>query len=174
MSLRSVVISAVLALGACGGGSGSPVVHTSGAELESLGRYRTYAHATAQENPEGYAERGALRAEVLEKVRRDVDAELQKKGYAPDPNGELVVRISTGHRTTLEQPTGRSAAAGAPEKEQIEGALVIDILERASGKPLFHGFARDVVRGGKVEDAQIGQAVSKILEPIPTKTPSYR
>jgi hypothetical protein len=144
-------------------------VKTSGAEVSSIARYKTYMHETAESPPEGYA-RGPLQPVVLEKVRLQVDASLQAKGYTLADNGELVVRISTGRRTTEDQPTGGAAIAGAPEKLENEGALVIDFIERASDKQVFHGFARDVAQGGVVKDEQLAQAVSKILEPIPAST----
>lgn len=132
-------------------------------------KFGTYSFATAENAPEGYTRR-TPRPEVLETVQRDIDTELLRKGYSRAPNGELVVRISTGSRTIEDQPTGRQAAVGVPEKEETEGALVIDIFERDSGKQVFHGFAHDVVHDGKVEDAQIAKAVSKILAKVPSST----
>ena len=167
MRTLPVVVLLLLVTAACGASSGSTMaVKTTGAEVSSLAHYRTYVHETAESPPEGFA-RGALRPVVLEKVRRDVDALLQAKGYVLDPGGELVVRISTGSRIVEDQPTGAAAIAGAPEKTEMEGALVIDIVERATDKTLFHGFARDVVPGGDVKDERVSQAVTRILQPIP-------
>ena len=167
--MRVVILVTVLLLSAaCGlaGSAGTMTVKTSGAEVSSLARYKTYMHATAENSPEGYG-RGPLRPVVLEKVRLDVDAQLQMKGYTLAEYGELVVRISTGRRTIEDQPSGGAALAGAPATLETEGALVIDIIERASGQQVFHGFARDVVRGNEVKDEQLVQAVSRIVEPIP-------
>lgn len=172
MRIRLSFVMALLLASACGassGSSGSMTVKTTGAEISSLTRYRTYMHAIAENAPEGYA-RGALRPMVLEKAQRDVDAQLQTKGYQLAENGELVVRISSGSRTVADEPTGSAGLAGAPGKLESEGALVVDIFERGSGKQLFHGFARDVVHGGEVKDEQITRAVSKILEPVPAST----
>jgi len=158
----------VLALAACSGPELS-VAHTTGAEVSSLSTYATYTHQDAQYAPEGFAP-GPLRAEVLDRVRRDVDAELGRRGYRVAADGQLVVRISTGARTIEKQPTGALAAAGASEIEQTEGGLVIDIFDRASGRSVFHGFAHGVVQGEEVEDEQLASAVSKILEPVPRST----
>lgn len=170
MRILTVTVTAVLLVAACGGSSGSTMtVKTTGADISSVANHRTYMHVTAESSPEGYA-RGPLRPVVLEKARRVVDAELQAKGYTLAENGELVVRISTGSRTVEEQPTGRAALAGASEKLEAEGALVIDILERGSEKPLFHGFAYDLMRGSEVKDEQLAQAVTKILAPVPASS----
>jgi len=77
------VVAVLLALvtAACAASSGSTMaVKTTGAEVSSVAHYRTYMHETAESPPEGFA-RGALRPVVLEKVRREVDALLQAKGY---------------------------------------------------------------------------------------------
>ncbi len=169
MRAQRCIFVLVLALAGCGAASGSPVVKTTGAEVSSISRYTTYTFALAEHAPEGYARRMPPRPEVLEQVQRDVDAELQRRGYQPSPNGELVVRISTGSRIVEDQPTGGAAAVGAPAMEETEGALVIDIFERDSGRQLFHGFAHDVIRGEKVQNAQIAKAVSKILEKVPAR-----
>jgi hypothetical protein len=104
---------------------------------------------------------------VLEKVRRNIDALLQSKGYILDPSGELVVRISTGNRVVEDQPSGAAAVAGAPAKVEAEGALIIDIVERGTEKKLFHGFASDALPGAEVQDEKIAAAVTQILGPIP-------
>lgn len=169
--MRTLTLGVVLLVAACGGTSGSTMtVKTTGAEISSVANHRTYMHTTADNAPEGYA-RGSLRPVVLEKARQVIDTELQAKGYRLVDNGELVVRISTGTRTVEEEPSGRTSIAGAPERQEIEGALVIDILERGSEKPLFHGFAHDVMRGGELKDEQVTQAVTKMLAPVPASSP---
>lgn len=169
-----VSLVAVAALAACGGSSskttsaGSMRVKTTSADVSSLAGYTTYSHATAQNAPEGFT-RGPLRPEVIEAARQDVDAELQKRGYVSADDGELVVRISSGSRVVEDQPTGAAAAVGAPATEEKEGELVIDIFERASGKQLFHGFARDVLRRDEIDERKIAKAVTKILERVPAR-----
>lgn len=165
-----LLIAPIAACGGASGSTGAMKVTTSGAEISSVARFRTYTLAAAENAPEEYA-RGALTPAAVEKVTRGVDAELAAKGYVRADDGELVVRISTGRRSVEVQPTGSASLAGAPEQIKTEGALVIDIFERESGRPLFHGYARDIVQGGEVKDGQIAEAISKILEPVPTSMP---
>lgn len=172
--LVAVAVASLIALAACGGSStkttsaGSMRVKTTSADVSSLARHGTYSHAVAEHAPEGFAA-GALRPDVLEAAQRDVDAEMQRRGYVSAENGELVIRISSGTRIVEDQPTGAAAAVGAPETKEKEGELVIDIFERASGKQLFHGFARDVLRRDTVDEGKIAKAVTKILERVPAR-----
>jgi hypothetical protein len=165
--IRATVLALVLA--ACGSATSDLAVQTTGAEVSTLTGRETYTHAVAQNAPEGFA-RPDINPELMAKIRTDIDATMQSKGYTIAPPGteaKLVVRISTGHRTVEKAPAGRRAAAGA-STEETEGALVIDILDRASGKQIFHGFARDGLAGDRVEDSQIADAVRKILDPVPS------
>jgi hypothetical protein len=146
------------------------VVHTTGADIASVGAYSTYTRTVAEDAPDGYA-RTAPPPDVVDEVRQDIDALLQQKGYKPAPDGALIVRVSTGTRIVMKEPTGTTAAAGAPATEQTEGALVIDIFERATGRQVFHGFARARIAGGRVDRDQIANAVSQILEPVPPSAP---
>lgn len=143
-------------------------VETNSAVVSNVARYRTYSHETASSAPIGYAPT-ALTPEVLEKVRWQIDAEMEKKGYVLVPSGDLVVRISSGVRTVESQPTGGAAAAGAPAERDRVGTLVIDIFDRANEGHLFHGFAKDEIHTAVVDDKQIKEAVTEILEPLPSR-----
>ena len=142
-------------------------VKTNSAVVANAAQHRTYSHEEAPVAPAGYA-RTTLTPEVLDKVRRRIDVEMEKKGYVLVPSGDLVVRISAGVRTVEDQPTGASNAAGAPAEQDRLGALVIDIFDRENEGHLFHGFARDEVHGDANEE-QINRAVMQILEPLPSR-----
>jgi hypothetical protein len=164
--MRVITIALGLLIAACGSTS-SMTVTTSG-DVSSVAAYKTYSHATAKNAPEGYM-REELRPELLERIRQEVDRQLQTKGYQPADNGELVVRISTGRRKVEDQPTGAAAAIGAPAETDEEGAIVIDIFEQSSQKQLFHGYAHDVIHGDEVKDAQVRAAVGKMLADVPAR-----
>jgi len=142
-------------------------VKTNSAVVSSVAQYRTYSHETAPVAPAGYSPT-KLTAEVLEKTRRRIDVEMEKKGYVLVPSGDLVVRISSGVRTVDDHPTGAVNAAGAPEDRDRLGAIVVDIFDRANEGHLFHGYARDEVHADANEE-QINRAVMQILEPLPSR-----
>ncbi|MBX3261235.1 MAG: DUF4136 domain-containing protein [Labilithrix sp.] len=143
-------------------------VKTHSAVVSNVARYRTYSHETAESAPAGYAPT-AFTPEVLERVRRRIDLEMEKKGYVLVPSGDLVVRISSGVRTEEDEPTGATVAAGAPVELDRVGALVVDVFDRSNEGHLFHGYARDELRTRDATDEQIDKAVTTILEPLPSR-----
>jgi hypothetical protein len=148
-------------------------VKTTGADVSSIPTHRTYVHAGAKYAPEGYGLPEG-RPEIIEEIWRNIDAEMQRRGYELAEDGELIVRVSGGRRTYDKQPTGRAAAVGSTATEGTEGALVIDILERATGKELFHGYAHGVLPAERAEPAQVQKAVSKIMQSVPERSVAPR
>lgn len=146
-------------------------VKTNSAVVASVAQFRTYSHQTASTAPAGYVE-GAFTQDALERVRRRVDVEMEKKGYVLVPNGEIVVRISSGVRNVIDEPRGSVALAGAPVQQTQIGSLVIDIFQRENEGQLFHGYARDELHHREATDLQINTAVQKILEPLPARSVS--
>jgi len=165
----AVVALAAAAVCSCHDAAQSTMqVKTNSAVVSNVARHRTYSHETAPRAPAGY-ETTAFTPELLGKVRRQIDVEMEKKGYVLVPSGDLVVRISSGVRTAEDQPTGSAAAAGAPGEQDRIGSLVIDIFDRANEGHLFHGYAKDEVHSAGATDDQIAAAVTKILEPLPSR-----
>ena len=147
-------------------------VETNSAAVSNITRYQTYSHATAGSAPAGYTAT-RFTPEVLEKVRARIDIEMTKLGYTfVAEGGDLVVRTSAGVRERLEEPTGRAAISGAPERQQQVGSLVIDIFDRKNGGHLFHGYARDEIHTKTATDDQINAAVTAILAPVPSRASS--
>ena len=149
---------------------GAPVVTTTGGEMPNIAQHRTYTHASAKNSPEGW---GMIegKPEVVEAVWREVDAEMQKKGYELSENGDLIVRLAGGRRTYDKEPTGKAAAVGSPATEEVEGALVVDIFERGTGKQLFHGYAHGALPDDKPQPDQIRKALDKMFEDVPSRNP---
>lgn len=162
---------AAFAVGCASNPTSTMRVKTNSAVVSTVAEHRTYSHETAEQAPAGYAET-ALTPEVLEKVRQQIDVEMEKKGYQRVPVGDLVVRISAGVRAGLEEPTGTAAVQGAPVTRDRIGSLVIDVFDRENQGHLFHGYARDQIHGDGPKDTQIDEAVKKILEPLPARTPT--
>lgn len=174
--LRALTLTGAVtaALVGCAGASDTMKVETTETTAASVARHRTYTKENAQLAPEGF-EASPLSIEARGKIQGMIDDQLIKRGYVPSDDGELVVRVSTGRRTVYKQPAGRAAVVGAPAEPESQGQLVIDIFERASNEKVFHGFATDEVETGKLDDAKLAEAVSRILADIPlaaTGTPS--
>jgi hypothetical protein len=173
-SLLTRVLPALLVCAAGVVGCNTPgntmQVKTNSGVVSNVARYRTYSHANAALAPAGYSST-AYTPEVLDKVRARVDFEMEKRGYTLVPAGDLVVRISSGVRTKVDEPTASANAAGAPLKRETIGGLAIDIFDRENEGHLFHGFARDEINAKSLTDQQISAAVETILEPLPSRLP---
>ncbi|HVH48040.1 MAG TPA: DUF4136 domain-containing protein [Labilithrix sp.] len=166
--LPVAALGCALALG-CHKTPGSTMqVRTNSAVVGSVAHHRTYSHQTADQAPAGYST-ASITPELLEKVRRRIDVEMEKKGYVLVPSGDLVVRISSGVRVVDDQPAGSMALAGAPVEPDRVTSLVIDVFERNSEGHLFHGYAKDELHSKQATDKQIDEAVTKILEPLPAR-----
>lgn len=166
-----VAASSSLTFGCHASPTSTMYVKTNSAVVSSVAGYRTYSYETTAPTPNGYSAT-TITPDLLEKARRRIDVEMTKKGYELVPDGELRVRLSSGVRTTLDQPTGSAAAAGAPEEPDHLGVLVIDIFDRTNEGHLFHGFARDTFQSAKATDDQVSTAVATILAPLPARDPS--
>lgn len=167
--IGAIVAFTIAPLAGCKTGPASTMqVKTSGGQVAGMARFKTYSHEENLTPPPGYAT-GRMTPELLEKVRVQIDVHLQKKGYvvAPPGTGELVVRISWGIRTVLQEPTGAAANAGAPGQADQVGKLVIDVYERANNSELFHGFAKDEIHSRDVNGTKVATAVDLLLEPVP-------
>lgn len=170
-SFGAVALSGLLAVACagCAGANDTMKVKTTETTAASVARYRTYSKENAKLAPEGF-EASPLSGEALGKIQGLIDDELTKRGYVPSSDGELVVRVSTGRRTVYKQPAGRAAVVGAPAEPGSQGQLVIDVFERATNQKVFHGFATDDVEPGRLDDAKLAEAVSRILADIPIST----
>ena len=166
---RALPIVAFTLLEACATGPSSTLqVKTNSAVVANVAAHRTYAHAVAT-TPAGYSE-GRLTPETLAMARTRVDENLDAKGYVLAPTEEeadMIVRLSSGIRLRVQEPTGASANAGAPTETDIVGKLVVDLFDRKTGGQLFHGYARDEIHRDDVDGKKLGTAVRLILEPIP-------
>lgn len=167
--MRSTWLAMAVLVAACSSTGPQKVKTTGKAQSAELTHYRTYAQETAQEAPVGY-ELTSLAPEAEQEIRESVDEELAKRGYVQAPPGQadLVVRSASGWRKIEKAPTGQALIVGAPETEETQAELVIDIFDRATGDKVFHGFAREEVEPGKVKGKKISHTVSKVLEKVPT------
>jgi hypothetical protein len=173
--VRSAALVLVLTIAAAGcsrPAASAMAVKTSSAVVAGVAQHRTYSHEDSRFAPHGY--RAAFGPETVAKIRAQIDAEMQRRGYVLAGDGDLVVRLACGVRVASDTPTGAAAAAGAPSSEDTLGIIVVDIFERGGEGQLFHGYARDELRGATMKEARIAEAVRKVLAPLPDASAASR
>jgi hypothetical protein len=178
VSRAVVVVALVLAMAAC---AAPPLrIESEQAAATDLGRLRTYAWLPT-DTPKMAATR--------ETVAPHVDRQLQAKGYAlaagaPDfqVSSEIVVerKVETS-RLDVSVPgqPGYRAPGGpvAPQtistvREYSEGTLIITVVDPASKRPIWRGWAEAQIRPSATpqqRSARLAEAVEKILERFPSR-----
>jgi len=149
------------------GCSPKPQVRTQSTNAAGIAAHRTYLIELSETPPPGYAPAKRSK-DVLEMARPKVDAELTRKGYvAGTGETDLVVRLSAGVRTVIDEPSGRVAVEGAPADVDEVSTLAVAIVDRKSGENLFSGAAKKEVHRKGIKDSDVAYAVTQILEPVP-------
>jgi hypothetical protein len=173
---RSVlVLSFFVAAAATAGCSPNPQVQTNSANVAGVARYKTYLIEITDSPPAGY--RPAARSRnVLEMARPKIEAAMGKKGYTASAGAEadLIVRVSAGVRTVVDQPTGTAAIDGAPSETDEVSTLVINIIDMKSKEKLFEGAAKKEIHSRQVKDEDVAFAVTQMLDPVPASASSAR
>ena len=150
-----------------------------------MARYRTFAWVP---RPGGAGDADIIRA-VAPQITRAVTDTLQAKGYkqaegAPDfligwdaavEGKRQLTKIEVG--TPIPSPGARVPGAFVPqtvtvERKYDEGTLILEVVDAASGKLVWRGWAQAEVKpktdAGRRE-ARIREAVAKILDRFPPK-----
>jgi len=168
-----------LALMASGLGCGNAIdVHTRTAPNADFARYQTFAFGPPESAPVRYQE--SVRATVAERRTEDFVAEvLVSKGYKPAPNADLTVRIAAGvRRKELPIPLAPPAPGSTPGQtwlpeneagEILEGALVVDVYETATGTLLWHGAANAWIDPDRFDEARLRRGVTEVMSSFPER-----
>jgi hypothetical protein len=150
-----------------------------------IARYRTYAWVPRP----GGAEGGGIIQAVAPQVTRAVADTLRAKGYrqaegAPDfligwdaavEGKRELTKVEVG--TRVPSPGARLPGPFVPqtvtvERKYDEGTLILEVVDAASGKLVWRGWAQAEVKP-KVDagqrEARIREAVAKILDRFPPK-----
>lgn len=145
-----------------------PHVETSSASPAGIALRKSFVIEVSDTPPPGYTPAARSR-DVLDMARPKVEAELTRKGYVAKAGGEadMIVRLSAGMRTVVDQPSGRVAAEGAPADVDEISTLALTIVDRKSSETLFSGTAKKEIHRQTVKDADVAYAVTQILEPVP-------
>jgi hypothetical protein len=100
-------------------------------------------------------------------------AGLTQKGYiaAASGNVDLLIMFGSGRReATIHEGTAALATEWVPDDEDadfVEGSLVIDAFDGATGGKVWHGAARAEIDPDHIDDAPLQRSVAKLLTSFP-------
>ncbi len=156
---------ASLALTACGP---KVQVKTTETNVAIVGHYKTYSYDASDSAPTGFAKTG-LTSPILERVRLEVDAEMQRRGYTrtADGRGDLVIHIAAGTRQVLDPPSVATERHGDSASVDTERGIAIEIARQGSPEKLFHGYARYEAEPNSIDAGKIHAAVVETLAGVP-------
>jgi len=190
MSLfRSILPTALVFLGACG-----PTVTTDVSPEIPVPGGGTYAWGGEQIKPPREIKQGVVARSpaINAMVRKAIDAELQHKGYrlVDSTQAAFYVRYAVGSRVRIEKVTEISAispgVAGCGEwgcwngwdagwydasRKHVssrEAGIVVDLVDRASGKVAWRSVLRDDAPDKIPSEELVNSVVGKALKRLPS------
>jgi hypothetical protein len=120
-------------------------------------------------------------AEVQRRLRPLIVAALTQKGYAAAAGkGDFVIMIGSGRRVVTVReaspPEGDQSEFESPhfDYDEVDGALVIDAFDAASGLRVWHGSSRTEIAPQHVDQALLQRSVALLLASFPAERISTR
>ena len=178
MILRAVLVGLlVLPIAACASTTREVSVQSTAAAPAAL-HARTYAIGAVEQAPPRYRSSPRSR-EAVQRIRPLLEEALRAKGYIPAASiaeADLVWMFASGRRErekVISRPQhggGESIDTEDPDEEFVEGALVIDALDK-NGARVWHGFGRTEVDPDRVDDALLRKAVAQVMARFPNASP---
>jgi hypothetical protein len=179
-TIAQCVLAWTLALSACSGVR----VTTDFDPSADFTKVRTYAWLDEQSGVQG--DRPDVTSLLDRRVRRAVDAELQRKGLAPvgQSEADVLVTYHLGVETKLDVNTintgygyGRypyrgGIATQTTVTEYQEGTLLIDVIAPKSKQLIWRGSGQSRLRRSSTpeqREQRIDEAVAQILESFPPR-----
>jgi hypothetical protein len=167
------VLAGILVVGGFACAPAPPEVHTVTLTSAHYQEFRTFAFAPVGGPPAGYKS-SALSAKVIERMKPEITAALERKGYVPAAtlaDADLAIACGAGRREVeVEVPVSArlSAATGEDTEEHdfTESRFVIDIYDKEGGQ-IWHGDATAKVRSDGPQDARLRATVDRMLAPFP-------
>jgi hypothetical protein len=169
---------AIAYVASCVGCGNAINMHTVASPYADFARYQTFTFGPPQGAPYRYTEsERTTRAEQL--TEEMVTAILGSKGYARAVPADLTIRIAAGLRRKqvpillpAPPPGGPPNETWFTEKEGaeiLEGALVIDVYESASGSLVWHGAAQAAIDPDHFDEERLRRAVSEVMSSFPAR-----
>ena len=153
-----------------------------------LSTYKTYAWVGDGSGPPTAGSHGGPYVSPLDdkRIRREVDGQLQTKGYVPSDRSQADLMVHYGVRAEeqlrVTQTPGRStyyargyrygtwhAGSSVRVQQYTEGTMTIEFFDRKTKDALWVGWGSKRLSKSNDRDEVIKQAVQKILEPLPAR-----
>jgi hypothetical protein len=155
---------------ACGGGAVVPPTHvdTAVSPTASFDRYRTFSIGLTERSPldEPVTAR-ALDAQT--RLRALIVDALEAKGYAAAAGGQradLVVKYASA---THEVPASKNDWHPENPELVLEGSIVVDVFDSASGVELWQGRIAAPVDRHRIDDVILRRGVDRVLASFPSQ-----
>jgi hypothetical protein len=179
--MRVIVLAALLGLTCPAGeaGCGNAIhVHTTTSPTADFSRYQTFTIGAPERAPTRFHE--APRATQAEQRAQELVTDiLQSKGYRLTPNADLVVRIAAGLRPRQVpipmapplpgSPPAETWSTENPPGEILEGALVVDVYDGATGALLWHSAATAFIDPDRFDDDRLRRGVAEVMSTFPER-----
>jgi hypothetical protein len=152
------------------GGCVEPLsIHTAKNPTASFAQYRAFSFGPAEGPPRGY-QVSSRAAELQSRLRPLIAAALTQRGYAASPKGDFFVMFGSGKRTVAIHEESAVGGEWLPDDENadfVEGSLVIDVFDGATGGRVWHGAGQAKIDPDHIDDALLQRTVAELVAAFP-------
>ncbi len=147
--------------------------HTASLSTAPFASYHTFSFDGSEGAPGGYVMTPAS-LQILKRMQPMITYELENKGYSlSSGRGDFVVRFGSGRRIAQADHVRNQYQLSLEEDEPtdfVEGAIIIDMFDGASGGQVWHGSARTEINPDKIDPKQLMKTIDDVLEKYPHAT----
>lgn len=170
--LFAIAIACAASTSACSQGVRA---HTASLSTAPFASYHTFSFEGSEGAPGGYVMSPAS-LQVVKRMQPIITFELENKGYLQSPaHGDFVVRFGSGRRVAEADHVRNQYQLSLEEDEPtdfVEGSIVIDMFDGASGGQIWHGSARTEINPDKIDQKKLVDSIDDVLKKFPHATPS--
>lgn len=172
---RAPILAAVGLAAACA--SSQPKMKTVEPEGVDFGMFDTIAFAGPTKLPKGYT-RTELPERLVPVAREVFRSTLAEKGYRIVEQTDLADLLLVGgvgtKEKTIQNPSPvhdmGAFSTALTEMKVAKGALVVEVFERATGRPVWAGTLEALLEERPVEQEAFRDALKGLLDRFPAKT----
>lgn len=186
-SLASLALAVALPGAAAAGCSQQLSIHTAANPHASFATYRTFSFGPTEGPPGGY-QVSPRSAEVQRRLQPLVAAALTEKGYSlASGKADFYIKYGSGRRTVPvkvgndeprykefvnydESAVSPGWSADDETADFVEGSLVIDGFDGATGGKVWHGASQAKIDPDHLDDGLLKRSVEALLASFPGAT----